>query len=249
MSATVPYTKGAHMVAEGVWAYLQPDGGWGRSNAGLVTGGGVSLLIDTLFDLESTAKMLTAPAPGDPRGGADHDGGQHPRQRRSLLRQRPGGRRRDRGVGGVRQEMTDVPPSLLAAFLKAAPELGELGRFLVRIFGGFSFDGIELVPPTRTFEGELEASGRGQCGASGRGRSRPHPGRRSGPPPRPGRGVHRRRRLPRRSPGRVVGPGGQLDRGLRPDLRPSTGCTPWSPATARSPTWGRWPPSRATSSI
>jgi hypothetical protein len=32
----VPYTKGAHEVADGVWAYLQPDGGWGSSNAGLI---------------------------------------------------------------------------------------------------------------------------------------------------------------------------------------------------------------------
>jgi hypothetical protein len=31
-----------------------------------------------------------------------------------------------------------------------------------------------------------------------------------------GRGVHRRHRLPRRTPRRVVGPGDELDRGLRP---------------------------------
>jgi hypothetical protein len=30
---------------------MQPDDGWGLSNAGLVTGAGASLLIDTLFDL------------------------------------------------------------------------------------------------------------------------------------------------------------------------------------------------------
>ena len=34
------YTKGLHEVADGVWAYLQPDGGWGWSNAGLITGDG-----------------------------------------------------------------------------------------------------------------------------------------------------------------------------------------------------------------
>ena len=31
------YTRGAHEVGDGLWAYLQPDGGWGWSNAGLVT--------------------------------------------------------------------------------------------------------------------------------------------------------------------------------------------------------------------
>ncbi len=47
-------------MADGVWAYLQPDGGWGWSNAGLVTSNDQSLLIDTLFDLRLTAEMLDA---------------------------------------------------------------------------------------------------------------------------------------------------------------------------------------------
>ena len=31
------YDRGAHEVGDGAWAYLQPDGGWGWSNAGLIT--------------------------------------------------------------------------------------------------------------------------------------------------------------------------------------------------------------------
>ena len=60
------YTKGLHQVADGVWAYLQPDGGWGWSNAGLITGGGVSLLVDTLFDLKLTAETLNAAYAANP---------------------------------------------------------------------------------------------------------------------------------------------------------------------------------------
>ena len=52
------YTRGLHELADGIWAYLQPDGGWGWSNAGLITGDGGSLLVDTLFDLRLTAEML-----------------------------------------------------------------------------------------------------------------------------------------------------------------------------------------------
>ncbi|MDH4364808.1 MAG: MBL fold metallo-hydrolase, partial [Acidimicrobiia bacterium] len=56
------YDKGLHEVADGVFAYLQPDGGWGWSNAGLVVGDEDSLLVDTLFDLKLTAEMLEAMA-------------------------------------------------------------------------------------------------------------------------------------------------------------------------------------------
>jgi hypothetical protein len=41
------YTLGLHEVGDNSYAYLQPDGGWGYSNAGLIVGDGVSLLVDT----------------------------------------------------------------------------------------------------------------------------------------------------------------------------------------------------------
>ena len=34
------YTKGLHELGNGCYAYLQPDGGWGWSNAGLVADAG-----------------------------------------------------------------------------------------------------------------------------------------------------------------------------------------------------------------
>jgi glyoxylase-like metal-dependent hydrolase (beta-lactamase superfamily II) len=54
------------------------------------------------------------------------------------------------------EEMSGLPPSRLAEMMRAAPDLGELGVFLQRIFGPFDFEGIELVLPTKTFDGELE---------------------------------------------------------------------------------------------
>src|ERR1700730_5526814 len=55
-----PYTKGVHDLGTGCYAYLQPDGTWGWSNAGLVADSGESLLVDTLFDLKCTREMLSA---------------------------------------------------------------------------------------------------------------------------------------------------------------------------------------------
>src|SRR5689334_22621896 len=59
----VAYTKGLHELGDGLFAYLQPDGGWGWSNAGLITAGGTSLLVDTLYDHKLTREMLDAMAP------------------------------------------------------------------------------------------------------------------------------------------------------------------------------------------
>jgi cyclase len=52
------YTKGLHDLGRGCFAYLQPDGSWGWSNAGLVSDGEQTLLVDTLFDLPQMLKTM-----------------------------------------------------------------------------------------------------------------------------------------------------------------------------------------------
>ena len=54
------YAHGLHELGPGSYAWLQPDGSWGWSNAGLVVDGEESLLVDTLFDLPLTRAMLDA---------------------------------------------------------------------------------------------------------------------------------------------------------------------------------------------
>ena len=39
------YTKGLHETGKGIYAWLQPDGGWGWSNAGLITDGDKGLRV------------------------------------------------------------------------------------------------------------------------------------------------------------------------------------------------------------
>jgi len=56
--AKVPFELGLHQIAPGVYAYLQPNGEWGYSNAGLIVGNNESFLVDTLFDLNHTQIML-----------------------------------------------------------------------------------------------------------------------------------------------------------------------------------------------
>jgi glyoxylase-like metal-dependent hydrolase (beta-lactamase superfamily II) len=150
------FEKGLHEVADGVWAYLQPDGGWGWSNAGLITDGNASLLVDTLFDLNLTAEMLATMRRATPaaenigtvvntHANGDHCFGNSLVAKAEIVASR-----------ACAEEMVELPPARLAELMRAASDLGEIGAFVQRIFGAFSFEGVELVPPNRTFDGELE---------------------------------------------------------------------------------------------
>ncbi len=153
-----PYEKGAVEVADGVWAYLQPDGSWGWSNAGLVHGSAGSLLVDTLFDLKLTAEMLaelrrvaTADAPittvVNTHANGDHCYGNSLLAEAQII-----------ASTACAEEMAKSPASELAEMMAHTPEMGATGRFLERIFGVFDFEGIEPVAPSTTFDGELELS-------------------------------------------------------------------------------------------
>jgi cyclase len=52
------YSTGLHRVSQNCYAYLQPDGGWGLNNAGVVISEGKSLVIDALMDIPRTRRML-----------------------------------------------------------------------------------------------------------------------------------------------------------------------------------------------
>jgi cyclase len=56
------YAGGLHDLGRGAYAWLQPNGDLGESNAGLVVGRDESLLIDTLWDTRLTRRMLDAMA-------------------------------------------------------------------------------------------------------------------------------------------------------------------------------------------
>ena len=105
------YTLGLHEIAEGTHAYLQPDGGWGWSNAGLIVGDGASLLVDTLFDLRITQRMLDHMAPftaSAPIGSVvnTHANGDHC-YGNSLVRNA-----NIIASAATAHEMTEVPPAM-----------------------------------------------------------------------------------------------------------------------------------------
>jgi glyoxylase-like metal-dependent hydrolase (beta-lactamase superfamily II) len=160
-------------LGSGCWAYIQHDGSWGWSNAGLVTDAGAALLVDTLYDLELTRRMLDAfrartPAAArietvvNTHANGDHCYGNQLLKGAAIVATR-----------AAAEEMAELPPAKMAANVGASrvlsrlpwplgalpcgrglASLREFGRFMVERFGGFEFSGIELTLPTSTFSGE-----------------------------------------------------------------------------------------------
>jgi glyoxylase-like metal-dependent hydrolase (beta-lactamase superfamily II) len=151
------YSKGLHEIGNGTYAWLAPDGSWGWSNAGLVTDGEESLLVDTLFDLALTREMLDAMANAAPLAAGrfdtlvnTHANGDHCHGNELVT-----GAEIIASTASA-QEMNELPPDALAAFVAMAGEMGPAGQYFLHCFGQFKFDGITFTPPTRTFDGELD---------------------------------------------------------------------------------------------
>jgi cyclase len=150
------YTKGLHDLGAGCFAWLQPDGSWGWSNAGLVADGGEALLVDTLFDLRLTAEMLAAmrdAAPAASRIGTlvnTHSNGDHCYGNELVAGAEIVATR------ACADEMAHETPAVLAEFQRRAPGMGPLGAYVAHCFGAFRFDGITPTLPTRTFDGHLD---------------------------------------------------------------------------------------------
>jgi len=148
------YTKGLHDIGNGCWAYLQPDGGWGWSNAGLVTDDNTSLLIDTLFDLRLTGEMLAAMRRATPaaatidtlvntHANGDHTFGNQLVTGARILTTQP-----------VAEAMAHEDLDQLRSLLENAS--GEGVQFMREIFGAFDFSGIALPAASETFSGALD---------------------------------------------------------------------------------------------
>ncbi len=149
------YEKGLHDLGNDTYAYLQPDGSWGWSNAGLIVNGGRTLLVDTLFDLKLTGEMLDtmrAQVPAsktintlvNTHANGDHTYGNQLVRGADIIASTAGA-----------EEMDDLPPEALAKLMRAAPDMGETGKFLLDLFDVFDFEGIRYTPPNLTFDGEL----------------------------------------------------------------------------------------------
>ena len=147
---------GLHDLGCGVYAWLAPRGTWGWSNAGLIVDGEQSLLVDTLYDLDLTERMLRRMRAAEPRSGAidtlvnTHANGDHCHGNELVA----GAEIIASTASAV--EMAELPPEAMAALMEGAREMGAVGDYFLHCFGGFRFAGIRHTPPTRTFDGRLD---------------------------------------------------------------------------------------------
>ncbi len=149
------YTKGLHALGNGAYGWLQPDGSWGWSNAGLICDSGQSLLVDTLFDVPLTEAMLAAMRRAEPaaatirtlvntHANGDHYNGNECAPGAEIIASR-----------ACAEQMAADPPSRLALMQANAAAMGLPGKFFAEVFAPFDFAGVTGVLPTRTFEREL----------------------------------------------------------------------------------------------
>lgn len=147
------YDRGVCQLGNGAFAWLQPDGGWGLSNSGLVTDSGEALLVDTMFDAPHTRDMLTAYRRAtsanigtivNTHQNGDHWFGNALVEGAEII-----------ATDRAAKAMAHEPPSLLEGFMKAAPSLGLTGEYLVHCFGRFDFADVAPKVPDTTFTGKL----------------------------------------------------------------------------------------------
>lgn len=148
----VDYRRGLHELGDTCFAWLEPDGSWGWSNAGLIAGDGASVLIDTLFDVPLTRNMLdgmssvtgTRPIQTvvNTHSNGDHWFGNQLLEGREII-----------ASSAAAAEMPEALPDRLEA-LRQLP--GAVGNFASEIFGPFDWSGFEATLPTRTFDDRLD---------------------------------------------------------------------------------------------
>jgi len=131
--------------------------GLGLSNAGLVTDGDESLIVDTLFDEDLTYQMLKTMKKAEPKAlenvvslvnshsNGDHCNGNNCVKTSEII-----------CSDSTLEEMSHESPEIMSALMQGASEMGLLGEYLIECFGSFNFKDVKRRLPNTTFSGSIE---------------------------------------------------------------------------------------------
>ncbi|MER5476852.1 MBL fold metallo-hydrolase [Streptomyces sp. NPDC002734] len=129
-------------VADDVYAYVQPEGGWCLNNAGLVVGGGRSVLVDTAAT-EARARHLRAEVERVVPAGPDYVVNTHFHGDHTF------------GNGQF------VPRAVVVAHEGTRSDICEAGLGLRHLWPGVEWGDTPLTPPDLTFRDRLTLHGDG----------------------------------------------------------------------------------------
>ena len=142
------FEGGLHEVADGIWAWLQPNGGWGESNAALVAGDDEALLVDTLWDPRLAGRMadaMYAALGGTPvtrvfntHGDGDHCWGNQLFAGRPIV-----------ATEAAVAQMSEESPSQLARVKQLAPVMRRVGSLPLPVLGRLPIPLLPRVPARR----------------------------------------------------------------------------------------------------
>ena len=171
------FEGGLTELGPGVHGWLQPNGLLGESNAGLVVGDGASLLVDTLWDPPLTRRMLAAIAPlvadapiatvVNTHSDGDHWWGNQEVEGAEIVAtdaaaaimrgQSPAEMRRFGALAAALRRAGSLPIPY-----PRRGDVATIAAYVSEALAPFAFGDVRLVPPTRTFSGELrlEVGGR-----------------------------------------------------------------------------------------
>jgi glyoxylase-like metal-dependent hydrolase (beta-lactamase superfamily II) len=165
-------------VAPRTYAWLQPNGDLGESNAGLVAGEGESTLVDTLWDVRLTRRMLDAMRPHT--AGArvthlvsTHSDGDHwwgnqllPDTRRITSKASAAVMAHDAGAPAEFERLRKLAATLARPSLPLpgglARRANAFGTYVSGMFAPYDFSDVQPTPATETFDERLalEVGGR-----------------------------------------------------------------------------------------
>ncbi|OMC49403.1 hypothetical protein A5745_06905 [Mycobacterium sp. IS-2888] len=161
----VRYAGGLHELESGVFAWMQPNGGMGEANCGLVLGGNEAAVIDTCWDHRQARRFLDA-ADGDISRAPirhvinTHSNGDHwwgnslmPREATIITSQAS----RDAMNRESPRELTLIQKALAAGKWLPGP-IGADCRFGARNFAPYEFSRVRLRWPDQTFTGTTTLS-------------------------------------------------------------------------------------------
>ncbi|MGK2877498.1 MAG: MBL fold metallo-hydrolase [Solirubrobacterales bacterium] len=138
------FDAGYTEVAPGTWAYLQPNGGLGESNAGLIFDDEHVMVVDSLWDVQLTRKMLLAArgivdaAPEtlfNTHSDGDHVWGNELFEGARII-----------STTTAKKLMTLDPPKAMRAMQRGGNLIGMIGRAPLPFIGPRDYGGLPRLP-------------------------------------------------------------------------------------------------------